>query len=416
MLGVTAIAVNGMIGAGIFALPATVAALIGVSSPLAYIVAGFATLLITLCFAECGSRFDASGGPYLFVKGAFGRFAGFQAGWMFAFTRVTAVAAISNTFASYLGYFVPAAARGFGRAFTVTLLLGALAAINCLGIRQGMWAINLLTVGKVVPLLVFCAVGLFFLAPGSFSFTNLPAPVPMQQACLLLFFAFGGFEAATTLNEEVVRPRRTVPLALMLGVTSVVILYLFIQVVAMGTLPDLVKSATPLASAAARFLGTGGALLLTAGALFSTTGTNSTSILAGSRMLYALARGGELPRGLGRLHPAYRTPVVGTLVFVAVAWGLAISGTFVQLAVVSALSRVLLYAATCLSVPMLRRTMPVSSDTFKLPGGAAIPFVAAALCAWMMIGSTLYAVAMLTGAVALGGLLHAFARATSAQS
>ena len=407
---------NGMIGAGIFALPATVAQFIGASSPLAYIVAGIATLLIALCFAECASRFDQSGGAYLYVKAAFGSFPGFQAGWMFVFTRVTAAAAISNTFASYLGYLVPAAAHGAGRIVTVTLLLGVLTAINCVGIRQGVWTINFITLGKIIPLLIFCLVGLFYLAPGSFSFTAMPAPASLQQACLLLFFALGGFEVATTLSEEVVNPRRTVPLALMAGVTLVVLLYLFIQVVAMGTLPELARSTTPLATAASRFLGTPGALLLTAGAMLSTTGTNTSNILAASRMLYALGKGRELPPQLGRLHPVYRTPVLATVLFAIVAWGLAISGTFVQLAAVSALARLLLYAAASLSVPVLRRKMPDSEERFALPGGATIPVLATGLCVWLMIGSSLYPILMLGAAIALGGLLYLASRATSVPS
>ncbi len=417
-LSLTAIAMNGMIGAGIFALPSTVAQLIGAASPLAYIVAGGATLLIALCFAEAGSLFEASGGPYLYVGTAFGSFAGFETGWMFVFTRVTAVAAISNTFAAYLGYFLPVTAHGAGRMLTVTALLGALAAINCLGIKQGVWAINILTAGKLVPLLIFCFAGLFFLNARSFSFTMLPAPKSLQQACLLLFFALGGFEVATVPSEEVIRPRRTVPLALVCGVTSVVLLYLLIQVVAMGTLPNLAASSTPLAAAAARFLGPVGAVLLTVGAMLSTTGTDSSSILAASRMLYALGRGGQLPPQLGRLHPVYRTPVSGILWFSGIAWALAISGTFVQLAAVSALGRLLFYAATCLAVPVLRRKLPGSSGRFKLPGGGVIPLVAAALCIWLMIGSSLTQFLMLAAAILAGALLYAISRraATSARS
>jgi basic amino acid/polyamine antiporter, APA family len=416
-LSLTAIAMNGMIGAGIFALPANVAQLAGLGSPLVYIVAGTATLLIALCFAEAASLFDSSGGPYLYVKAAFGPFPGFQAGWMFVLTRATAVAAISNTFAAYLGFFFPAAGHGVGRLATVTVLIGALAAINARGIRQGVWAINILTAGKLIPLLVLCGVGLFFLDTRAFSFTTVPPLGSLQQACLLLFFALGGFEVATVPSEEVISPRRTVPVALISGVTLVVLLYLLIQVVAMGTLPALAGSATPLASAAARFLGTGGGLLLTIGAILSTTGTDSSSILASSRMLYALARGGQLPAPLGELHARYRTPVAAILVFSAVSWGLAISGTFVQLAAVSALARLLFYAATSLAIPVLRRKMPDGERRFTLPGGPLIPLLAAALCVWLIVGSSLSQVLMLAAAAALGTVLYyAGSRATSARS
>jgi len=190
----------------------------------------------------------------------------------------------------------------------------------------------------------------------------------------------------------------------------VVLLYLLIQVVAMGTFVELTTSTAPLAAAASRFLGPAGAVLLTVGAILSTTGTDSSSILVSSRMLYALAQGGLLPARLGWLHPRFRTPVLGIVLFVAIAWGLAVSGTFVQLAAVSALARLLFYAATCLAVPVLRRKMPAGDHRLRLPGGALIPLTAAALCIWLIIGSSLIQVSMLGAAILVGALLYAAQR------
>ncbi len=421
-LSLTAIAVNGMIGAGIFALPANVAGLVGLASPLAYLVGGVAVLLIALCFAEAGSLFDASGGPYLYARAAFGPFVGFQAGWMYALNRLAAVAAISNTFASYLGYFWPGMAQGMGRVVTVTLVIGVLAAINCAGVRPGVWAINFLTAGKLIPLLIFCVAGLFFLDTRAFSFTALPTPGSLQQASLLLIFAFGGFESASIPGEEVIRPKRTIPVAILGGVGLVVLLYLLIQVVAMGTFPGLAASSTPLASAASGFLGPAGGLLLTIGAILSTTGTNSASLLTGPRMLYALAQGGLLPPALGRIHSRYRTPVVSIVLFAVVAWGLAVAGSFTQLAAASVLSRLVFYVTTCLAVPVLRRKLPSTDGRFTLPGGLLIPALAVAICAWLLVGSSLSQAAMLAAAMALGALFYELGRrglgrrATSAPS
>jgi APA family basic amino acid/polyamine antiporter len=404
-LSLTAIAINGMVGAGIFALPANVSAIVGVASPVAYLLSGTAVLLIALCFAEAGSLFDASGGPYLYARAAFGPFVGFQAGWMYALNRISAVAAISHTFASYLGYFWPGMAEGIGRLLTVTVVIAVLTAINCAGVRPGVWAINFLTAGKLIPLAIFCLVGLFYLNGANFSFTTLPAPRALQQASLLLIFAFGGFESASIPGDEVIRPRRTIPLAILCGVGFVVVLYLTIQVVAMGTFADLAQSSTPLASAASRFLGPAGGILLTIGAILSTTGTNSASVLTGSRMLYALAEGGLLPHGLAKIHERTRIPLLAILVFSVVAWGLAVTGTFTQLAAVAALSRLLFYMTTCLSVPVLRRKLPVSEDRFTLPGGVLIPSLAVVICGWLLVGSTLAQAGMLGAAIVLGTLL-----------
>jgi len=411
----TAIAVNGMVGAGIFGLPANVAALLGPSSLIAYLIAGFAVFLVALCFAEAGSQFEKSGGPYLYAREAFGPFAGFQAGMLLTLSRVAGAAAISNAFSSYLGYLWPALAQGAGRALSITLVLAALTWINCVGIRPGVRTINLLTCGKLIPLAIFCLVGFFHTT----NTASLDLTVPLgslQQATLLLIFAFGGFEFASIPSEEVVNPRRDLPVVLASSVAFVVLLYLSIQWVAMGTLPGLASSATPLASSAQVFLGPVGGILLAVGALFSTTGTNSASILIGSRMLYALARGGLLPPVMGRLHPRYRTPVIATLTFAVPACLAAVTGTFGQLAALGAFSRVLYYAATCLAVPVLRRKMPPQEGRFVLPGGPFIPMLALGVCAWLVTGitreqATISAVVLLAGAV-----LYQFARKSASKA
>lgn len=415
--GLTAIAINGMVGAGIFALPANVAQLLGPSSLIAYLIAGAAVLLVALCFAEAGSQFDSSGGPYLYAREAFGPFAGFQAGMLLTLSRVAGAAAITNAFSANLAFLWPAAAQGAGRVFAITLVIAVLTWINCLGIRPGVRTINILTCGKLIPLAVFCAVGFFYADSRSVSFALPTAPGSLQQATLLLIYAFGGFEFAAIPSEEVVDPRRTLPAVLMASVGFVVLLYLSIHWVAMGTLPGLASSATPLASSARMFLGPAGGMLLAVGALFSTTGTNSAAILIGSRMLYALARGGQLPAVLGRLHPRYRTPVVSTLLFAVPAWAAAVGGTFGQLAALGALSRVLYYTTTCLAVPVLRRKLPREERRFELPGGWCIPVLALGVCAWLLSGSTREQ-ALIAGATMLAGALvyRAFARPTRENS
>jgi amino acid transporter len=395
-----------MIGAGIFALPASVTNLIGVSSPLAYLIAGAAVLLIALCFAEAGSLFESSGGPYVYARTAFGSLIGFEVGWMFVLARLTAAAAISNTFADYLGYLHAPLAQGPGRVAAITLSIVALTWINCVGIRPGTWAINILTVGKLAPLLLFCLVGIFFVDPARVSFLEIPQAASLQQASLLLIFAFGGFEFASVPSEEVINPRRAIPLALIASVCLVVVLYLAIQVVAMGTLPTLAASRTPLASAASVFLGAAGGLLMTVGAVLSTTGTSSASILVGPRMLYALANGGLLPPVLGRVHPRYRTPVVAIVSFSIAAAALALSGTFTQLAAMSALARLLFYSTTCVAVLVLRRKMPASERRFTLPGGPVVPVLGAGICLWLLSGSSRTQTGMTALALVAGLLLY----------
>jgi amino acid transporter len=384
--GLTAIAVNGVIGSGIFVLPATVAALLGPASPVAYLLAALVAALVVACFAEAGSLFDRTGGPYLYAREAFGPFVGFQVGWAFFLSRLAAGAAIGNAFAAYLGYLWPAAAKGPGRVAAITVLLAALAAVNVAGVRYGGWTVNVLTVAKLVPLLLFAAVGLAHADPERYSLLAWPESTPLKQASLLLIFAFGGFENASVPGDESRDPRNHLPVALLAAIALTAVLYVVIQVVALGTLPGLARDPTPLASAARGFLGPAGALAIALGAIVSTAGSSSALALVGPRILYALADGGQLPAVLARVHPRFRTPHVSVVLFALLTWGVALAGDFARLAAVSALARLVFSAVTCLAVPVLRRKMPDTERRFRVPGGALVPGAATVLSLWLLTG------------------------------
>lgn len=404
LFGLIAIAVNGVIGSGIFVLPATVASLLGPASPVAYIVAAVLMALIVLCFAEAGSMFEQTGGPYLYARAAFGSFVGLEVGWMFLLSRLAATSAIANAFTAYLGYFWPALGSGTGRAIALTCLIWGLAWLNLVGVRYGSWTVNVLTIVKVVPLLLFVFAGLFFVDSTRYQILALPDAGPLRQASLALIFAFGGFENASVPTEEVKNPTRNLPIALIASIAVTTVLYILIQIVALGTLPGLADDATPLASAARMFLGPAGAAILTAGAVLSTTGSNSAVILVGPRILYALAKEGQLPRALARVHPRYRTPHVSVIVFALAAWLIALYGNFAQLVMVSAIARLLFSTTTCLAVPVLRRKMPNPRRKFRVPGSVFVPGLAAMISIWLLTGinraqAIAGAVALLAGAV-----------------
>jgi len=403
-LSLTAVSINTIIGAGIFALPATVAQLLGPASPMAYLTAGVAVFLIVLCFAEAGSRFESSGGPYVYARAAFGDFTGFEVGWLFVLARLTAVAAVSNTFSDYLSYFWPALGQGTGRLLAITLMIGLLTSTHVLGVRIGVVVNNILTVGKLLPLLAFCLAGLFLLDFRPILSAPMPPTRALQQASLLLIFAMGGFENASIPSEEVINPRKSLPVALISSVGLTLILYMAIQFVAVAALPELATSSAPLASAARNFLGPAGGVMMTFGAVLSTAGSNHVNIFAGPRVLYALGRDGHLPSRLAWLHPVYRTPVISILLYASVAWIFAVSSAFAQLAALSALSRLLVYTSTCLAVPILRRRTTSTPARFVLPGGDLIPALALAACGGLLTGSSTRQV-VLVGAALLGGAL-----------
>jgi amino acid transporter len=318
---------------------------------------------------------------------------------MFLLTRLAAAAAISNAFAAYMGYFWPALASGAGRAVAITVLLFHLTWLNLLGIRLGAGVVNLLTVAKLLPLLLFISAGLFFVDHDRYSLFALADSERLRQASLALIFAFGGFENASVPTEEVRDPKKNLPVALLTSIGLTTIIYILIQIVALGSLEGLAADATPLTSAGRVFLGPLGAGIITLGAILSTAGSQSALILVGPRILYAIGEGGQLPSALARVHPKYRTPHVSVIVFALVTWAAALFGNFAQLVAVSAMARLLFSVSTCLAVPVLRRKMATAPERFRLPGGAAIPALATVVSVWLLTGIT--RTQAITGASAL---------------
>jgi amino acid transporter len=190
----------------------------------------------------------------------------------------------------------------------------------------------------------------------------------------------------------------------------VALLYFLIHIVAMAALPDLANSTTPLASAARNFLGPAGGLMLTVGAALSTAGSNHVNLLIGPRLLYAMGRAGTIPTQFAWLHPVYRAPSVSIVLYAATAWILAVSSAFGPLAALSGLARLLIYTTTCLSTAVLRIRTPPPPGGFRLPGGILIPVLALGVCAWLLAGSTVAQVIIVTIAVLGGAALYALAR------
>jgi amino acid transporter len=394
-----------VVGSGIFVLPATVAALLGRASPAAYLVSALLTVLVVLCFAEAGGRFDQTGGPYIYARAAFGGFVGFEVGWMFFLSRLGASAAIANAFAAYIAQFWPAAGGGLGRAALITAAFAAFAALNLRGVAQAAWTVDALTVAKFVPLLVFVGVGLSLLDRSRYSLAAPVTSLAFRQAALLLVFAFGGFENANVPTEEAKNPRRDLPIALVVAIALTAVLYVLIQMVTLSALSDVANRPRPLADAGGLFLGPWGGQLIAAGAVLSTAGSLGALSLVGPRILYALSVGGQLPAFLSRVHATWRTPDAGIVVFTVVAWGVALVGSFEQLVGISAIARLVFSAATCLAVLVLRRQAPASGGSFRAPGGALVPLAAVALSLWLLTGTTLEQRLAGAAAVVAGGLL-----------
>jgi basic amino acid/polyamine antiporter, APA family len=416
----TAIGVNQVIGSGIFRLPADLAASAGGWSPFLVAGVGLASLLIALCFAEVSSRFEATGGSYIYTRAAFGRFLAFEVGWMLWFVRVASWASVLNVMALSLAFYWPGFAEGMPRALLITGVVVAFAIVNILGIRLSSLVVNVFTIGKLLPLMIFVAIGLFFVDGERLQPTGAVPMVDLATGALLLIFAFGGYETVPVPAGEAKDPRTAVPFALVMTVVSVTIVMVLVQIVALGTLETLEGSTTPLADAAGRFMGPMGAALLTIGAVISTSGNSMGQALSGSRSLFALAEQGDIPRRVfGYVHPSYRTPVGAILVTCAVSLVLALSGTFVALAAASAVARLLVYVATCAATMRLRGAAfagAVRPATFRLPGGPLIPILAILISLSILFGATQTQLISGTAALAVGAVLYVIAVRGSSRS
>ncbi|MBL8756732.1 MAG: APC family permease [Planctomycetes bacterium] len=364
-----ALFLNGIVGAGIFGLPAKVQALIGAHSLVAYLLCAAVVLLIVLCFAEVGSRFDKSGGPGLYAREAFGPWVGSSVSWLVWLSRVTAFAALANLFADYLVHFWPAAQEGVARTAVIVALTATLTGFNLVGVRRAALVGDVFTVAKLVPLLVFVAIGLWHLEPARFDFAVVPETGKLVEAVLLLVFAFTGFESAVIPAGEIVEPKRNLPFAAMAALAVVAPLYLLVQVVCIGTHPELATSTRPVAEAAERFLGAFGGALLVVGALVSMTGTLHGITLATPRMLSSLGEQGELPAVFAHTHARWRTPHVAILATSAAALALSLWGSFLGAVTMSTLARLVTYAATCAAVIRLRVRAGAGPAPFRVPGG-----------------------------------------------
>ncbi len=417
---IVALAVNDVIGSGVYLiLPVAAAALLGPASIWAIVAAGVAVLLIVLCFAEASSLFDEPGGAIVYTRAAFGDFVGFEVGWMTWIARIASVASLSVFVARAVGYLWDGANHGLGQALTIVLPLAALTWINVVGVKSGARTAVVLSLGKTLPLALLVVVGLFAVSWSRVFPVPAPDPHNLPPAALLVLYAYAGFENTPAPAGEFKNPKRDVPFGLIVQILIVTAIYMLVQLVAIGTVPNLGESKTPLADAGRLLMGPVGGFLLTIGAVLSVIGTNNNTVLAGPRYLYALAENGRLPRVLAKIHPRYHTPYVAILTQSGIALALiAIDavvhslrpgafGVAEELAVLSTIARLATYIGTCVAVPVLRRKLPASPRTIRLPGGPVIPIAALVVC--LLFLSSAEKKNFIAGAVALivGALVYA---------
>ncbi len=379
-----ALVINTIIGSGIFGLPSEVIRMVGPASPFFYLLAAAGMGVIMACFAEVASQFREAGGPYLYARSAFGQFLGIQTGWLAWLVRLTSAAANTNLFVIYLAEFWEGFKQPVPRVAVVTLLLGFWMVVNVRGVRSGAALSNVFTVAKLLPLTVFIGVGMFFLRGETPIGLALPADSDWSRALLALVFAYGGFEAALLPMGEAKNPERDAPFALFTALAAITVIYILIQIVVMGTLPDPTSTDRPLAAAANQFLGPGGGMLIALGAMISVFGYLGGQFVSAPRLTYAFAEQRDFPAFFGWVHPKFRTPYVSILVYTLLVWGLAVYGSFIWNAVLSAVARLFTYGLGCAALLVFRRRKPEAIH-FRLPAGPLFVALGLGFCAVLVL-------------------------------
>ena len=404
-----ALMVNITIGSGILGLPSKLFALTGVYSILTLILCAALLAIVAICFAEVGSRFTHTGGPYLFTRTAFGATPGFIVGWLYWVSRVLTFATICNLLVVYVARVVPVLQGPGVRVAIITCVVLAIGIVNLVGIRQATIVSNGLTLLKVSLLLVFGLVGVAMMRDWPAAPATLPAPGEFSDAMLLGVFAFVGFEAALVSAGETRNPRRDVPFAVAMSLLIVLILYAGVQIVCIAAVPALASSTAPFADAAVVLWGPAGAQVISLGAVVIMLGSLNSGFLATSRLPFAFAEQGDVPAALARVHPRFRTPHVAIIASAVLVWLATVASSFLSAITLATSTRMVVYIAGCIALIALRRRADVQPAGFVAPMGPAIAVLASVLSFALLANASSrelvqLAIAAVVGVLILGGV------------
>ena len=391
--------VNGMIGAGIFALPAVLAAGVGSFAPWLMLAGGIAFMPLALCYAWLARRFENSGGPVLYGEAAFGRFIGFQAGWARYASAIVTAAANTSVMVAYLAALFPALADPTWEAVAIAAILTAITIINLVGMKSAVGTLGVMTVIKVVPLGALVLSALFADDPG-IGFV-IPSFTEVETVVLLTFYAFMGFEAVTEPAGEMRSPRRDIPLAIVTMVAAVTALYMAVIWAYLAIAPAVANEENALAGAALETMGEIGSIAIVVAAAFSIAANNFNGSTTQPRLIYGMAQRGMLPRWFLGVSPRFGTPA-NAIIFTGVASiAFGMWEGFAVLAVAGTLIRLVTYCICAAALPTLEWREGAPRSLHALCAGLAI-----AVSVFVALQVDGQAVLVFAGLLALGTLFY----------
>lgn len=424
-LGAALLVLNGLIGAGIFALPAKMAAELGAFSPYIFLIFGALMLTVVWCFGQLASLYQETGGPVVYARKGFGDAAAFQTGFIYYLARATAIAANMHVLLLYAGYLWPELNTGIGKSIAIVVITTALITVNIVGLKAAMRLLDTLSLVKLLPFVVLIAVGYWQLDLSVFYTSQdntlvIPALDTISAGALLTLYAFIGFETVVVTSGETSSPKKTIPRALMFTVASIALFYFFVQWLywhTVGTQQQLEpQQNAPLITLANIIFGNTGALVMTFTAVVSVAGNLLANMISTSRLTYSMAHQSLIPgklgkNGLGRVHKRFATPHISILVLGVFAGLMALSGSFVWLAISSVLARLVVYAV-CIVVLIRAQHKLTQSPTIV---NRLLPFVALLVCIWSITQSSTSAWQFLLGELVVGALLYTICSRTNAR-
>ena len=418
LFSIVLLGINAIVGTGIFLLPNQAYAEVGVTSIAVIVFDAFLVISIALCFAEMGGMYKNNGGPYLYAKDAFGDFVGFEVGIMKWAISIIAWAAMAMGFPTALGaVWEPAQNPVVQKIIAITILV-LLGIMNIMGVKISKIMNNIVTTGKLIPLILFVTVGIFFIKGENFvNPVSETGEVVLKgtfgSAALLIFYAFTGFESIGVAAGDMDNAKKNVPLAICIVLILVAIIYILIQVNSIGILgASLATTSTPVATAAEKFLGKWAGAMVTAGTLISIGGINIASSFLTPRAGVAMSDEHQLPSFISKRN-SKDVPYVAVIISVVLTALVTLTGSFTTLEAISVVSRFAQYIPTCLAVPVMRKKAPDMERGFVLPLGPVIPIIATVVSLWLLSQSDLKKIIFGLGGLVIGAVIYFIMKKTN---
>ena len=355
-----------ILGAGIYVLIGESAGFAGNSMWVSFLLGAVVAIFAGLSYAELSALFPKAAAEYTFVKNAFkNNFFAFIIGWLTAITSVIVAATVSLGFAGYLNQFIEIPIT-LGAIF----LIGILSIVNFIGIKESAWANTIFALITAAGLILVIILGFSFDVTNEIDYFETPNGVTgIILAFVLIFFAFIGFEDMANVAEEVRRPHKTIPRAIILSIIITGTVYILVSLAVVRVLPwqELSHSSAPLADVAFGVLGSNGSITLSLIALFATASTVLITLVAGARILYGMAKNNSLPHILGKIHPKTNTPWIAVIGIFIISIAFAFVGDIVIVANITVFAVVITFAVINLAVIVLRYTESELKRPFRVP-------------------------------------------------